>query len=301
MKNLFKPIISYTLIIFAALILAFNYYIFIIKNNFAPAGLNGIAVMIQYKTGFSISYMSLLINIPLCIAAFFMVNKRYAIRTFTFVLVYSIAYLFLQNHNFSFLQYNAGGHDTIFPCIISGTITGIVSGICLKFHSSTGGTEIVSKYINKIKPSANFFLVYTILNAVVAIVSLFVYSEDVANYKPVALCLTYCFISGFVGNYVIKGTKTAYKFTIITTHPNEITKEIMQNIKHGITKISANGVFTNDEKALLICVVNKHQLIDVKNIIDQYDNTFSFCETVNETFGNFKKIQTKGRCSQFFG
>ena len=102
MKKPLKIFISYIIIIISALILAFNYYIFIVKNNFAPAGLNGIAVMIQYKTGFSISYMSLLINIPLCLAAFFVINKRFAIRTFTFVLVYSIAYLSLQQHNFSF-------------------------------------------------------------------------------------------------------------------------------------------------------------------------------------------------------
>ena len=64
----------------------------------------------------------------------------------------------------------------------------------------------------------------------------------------------------------------------------------MHNIKHGVTKISASGVFSEDEKTLLICVVNKHQLMDFKNIIDSFDNTFSFCETVNETFGNFKRI-----------
>ena len=290
MKNRLKTPIGYAVIVFAAIILAFNYYIFIVKNNFAPAGLNGIAVMIQYKTGFSISYMSLLINIPLCIAAFFMVSKRYAIRTLVFVVVYSVVYLYLQQSGLSFFQYDTGGHDTIFPCIISGVITGFVSGVCLKFHSSTGGTEIVSKYINKVKPNANFFLVYTILNVLVAIASLFVYSDDAANYKPVALCLTYCVVSGFVGNYIIKGTKTAYKFTVITTHPNEICQQIMHNIKHGVTKISASGVFSEDEKTLLICVVNKHQLMDFKNIIDSFDNTFSFCETVNETFGNFKRI-----------
>lgn len=290
MKKRLKTPIGYAVIVFAAIILAFNYYIFIVKNNFAPAGLNGIAVMIQYKTGFSISYMSLLINIPLCIAAFFMVSKRYAIRTLVFVVVYSVVYLYLQQSGLSFFQYDTGGHDTIFPCIISGVITGFVSGVCLKFHSSTGGTEIVSKYINKVKPNANFFLVYTLLNVIVAIASLFVYSDDAANYKPVALCLTYCIVSGFVGNYIIKGTKTAYKFTVITTHPNEICQQIMHNIKHGVTKISACGVFSEDEKTLLICVVNKHQLMDFKNIIDSFDNTFSFCETVNETFGNFKRI-----------
>ena len=294
MKKALKIIASYTIIVFLAILLAINYYIFIIKNNFAPAGLNGIAVMIQYKTGFSISYMSLLINIPLCVAAFFLVNKRFAIRTLVFCLVYSFVYLFLQHHDFTFFQYNTGGHDTIFPCIISGVITGFVSGICLKYNGCTGGTDIVSKYINKINPNANFFFVYTILNAIVAIASLFVYSEDVVSYKPVALCLTYCFLSGFVGNYVIQGAKTAYKFTIITTHPDEISQKIMKDLKRGATRISANGTFTNEDKTVLLCVVNKHQLIDVKNIIDSYDNTFSFCETVNETYGNFQKKIKKG-------
>ena len=62
-------------VILAALILALNYYIFIVDNQFAPAGLNGIATMVQYKTGFSISYMSLLINIPLSVFAYFFMLK----------------------------------------------------------------------------------------------------------------------------------------------------------------------------------------------------------------------------------
>ena len=61
-----------------AILLAFNYQLFVVENNFAPAGLNGIATMIQYKTGFSIGYMSLIINVPLCILAYFFVQKRFA-------------------------------------------------------------------------------------------------------------------------------------------------------------------------------------------------------------------------------
>lgn len=54
-----RKIFEYFKIILSAVLLAFVYYIFIVPNNFAPAGLNGIATMIQYKSGFSISYMSL--------------------------------------------------------------------------------------------------------------------------------------------------------------------------------------------------------------------------------------------------
>ena len=135
-------------------------------------------------------------------------------------------------------------------------------------------------------------MVTFILNAVIAGVSLVVYSDKgYLDYKPVALCITYCFISNFVGNYIIKGAKTAYKFTIVTTHPDEICEEITHVLRHGATKIAAQGAYTGQEKTVLLCVVNKHQLTDFKKILDKYDNTFSFYEVVNETYGNFKHVR----------
>lgn len=292
MKTKLNNTVSYLAIISVAILLAFNYHLFIVENHFAPAGLNGIATMIQFKTGFSISYMSLLINVPLCILAYYLVDRRFAVKTLIFSLVYSVSYLLLQNSNTSFMQYNAEGHDTIFPVIISGVISGFVYGICLKHNSSTGGTDILSRYINKVKPETNFFLVTFALNACVAVVSLFVYSEGgTAQYKPVALCITYCFISNFVGNYIIKGTKTAYKFTIITTHPDEISADISHKLRHSATKLDAIGTYTGNERSVLICVVNKHQLVDFKNIIALYSDTFAFYELVGETYGNFKHIK----------
>lgn len=276
-----------------ALLLAVNYHIFITENQFAPAGLNGLATMVQYKTSFSISYMSLLINLPLCALAYFLVEKEYSVKTLVFTLVYSFSYLYLQKLGLSTIQYNAQGHDTIFPAIISGVITGLVSGLCLKNNASTGGMDLISKYINKVNPNANFFMVTFVLNAIIAGISLFVYSDaGFLNYKPVALCITYCFVSNFVGNYIIKGSKTAYKFTVITTYSDEICQEITHVLKHGATKLDAQGAYTNASKSVLLCVVNKHQLTDFKEIIDKYPETFSFYEMVNETYGNFKHIRS---------
>ena len=286
-----KEVFSYISIVVVALILALNYHIFIVQNGFAPAGLNGIATMIQYKTGFSISYMSLLINIPLSIFAFFLVKRGFAVKTLVFSLVYSFAYLYLQKAGFEAIQYNAGGHDTIYPVILSGAISGVVYGICFKNDASTGGTDVVSRYINKVRPDTNFFIVTFILNAIVAVMSLFVYSESSLDYKPVALCIVYCFISTFVGNYILQGTKTAYKFTIITTHADEICRDISSILRHSATKVSAIGTYTNTDKSMLICVINKHQLNDFEKIISKYEGTFSFCESVNQTFGNFKRIK----------
>lgn len=292
MKSHYKQILSYCYIVLVAILLALVYHIFIVENHFAPAGLNGIATMIQYKTGFSISYMSLIINIPLCILAYFFVDRQFAVKTLLFSLVYSVSFLLLQNSHTEYLQYNAQGHDTIFPAIISGVISGFVYGVCMQNEASTGGTDILSRYINKRNPTTNFFMVTFILNAFVAFASLFVYSEKgYADYKPVALCITYCFISNFVGNYIIKGTKTAYKFTVVTDHPEEIAREVSEKLRHSATQLQALGTYSHTEKAVLLCVVNKHQLVNFKKILSGYTNTFAFYEVVNETYGNFKKIK----------
>ena len=292
MKEKLSSLFSYVIVIAMALLLAINYYVFIIENHFAPAGINGIATMLQYKTGFSISYMSLLINIPLCILAFFFIERKYAYRSLVFTLVYSFSYLYLQKSGLDNIQYNAGGHDTIFPAIISGVISGVVCGLCLKHSSASGGMELISKYINKIRPDTNFFLVTFVINALVALASLFVYSDKgYLDYKPVALCITYCFVTNFVGNYIIQGGKQAFKFTIITTHPEEICEEVTHILKHSATKIEAQGAYTGAKKTVLICVVNKHQLTTVQKLLKKYDNTFSFYETVGETYGNFKQIK----------
>ncbi len=297
MKIKLRTVWSYVQIMLSAVLMAFTYQLFVVENGFAPAGLNGIATMVQYKTGFSIGYMSLLINIPLCVLAYFFVKKKFALRSLCFCLTYSLVFLLLQKIGLNEFQYITDGHDTVYPVILSGVIGGFVYGICFKRGASTGGTDIVSKYISKKKPELNFFWVTFILNAFVAAVSFFVYAETDAagnlifDYKPVCLCVLYCFFTSYIGSYIIKGTKRAVEFTIITSHPDEIAAEMYETLKHSCTKLTGIGGFTNTEKTVMICVVNKHQMVEFQNILSKYSDTFSFSKTINETYGNFLKIK----------
>ena len=73
---------EYAAIMILAVAMALNYQIFILQNAFAPAGINGIATMVQYLFHFSVGYMSLIINIPLAILAFIFVDRDFALKTF---------------------------------------------------------------------------------------------------------------------------------------------------------------------------------------------------------------------------
>ena len=84
-----QTILEYLVVVLMGMLLATSYRLFVVQNKFAPAGLNGVTVMIQYKLGFSVGFASLIINIPLCVFAFFKVDKMFAKRTLVFCLVYS--------------------------------------------------------------------------------------------------------------------------------------------------------------------------------------------------------------------
>lgn len=293
MKN---TVLKYVFITLLGCLLALNYTLFIVPNGFAPAGINGIAVMIQYKLNFSVGFMSLIINIPLCILAYFFINKRFAIGTLVFCLVYSLVYLLFQNIDIERFKYNAEGVDTIYPVLIAGVISGFCYSCLFRLHASTGGTDIISKYVSKKKPEMNFFFITFILNGIVAISSFFVYAkridgEMVYNFKPVCLCIVYCLTSSLVGNFLLKETKTAYQVTIITDTPKEIEEEIINVLHHSATRLSGEGIFTHTNKTVLMCVVNKYQIVEFKKMIEKYPNTFAYVTTANETIGNFKKVR----------
>ncbi len=292
-----KPIFEYALIFIIGVVFALSYTLFVTPNDFAPSGINGIAVMVQYKLGFSIGYMSLIINVPLCILAYFLVDKKFAIKTLVFCVTYSLGYLFFSNVvDLSMFVYDAENVDTIYPVIIAGLISGFSYGVLFRVNACSGGTDIVGRYINKKKPFLNFFWVTFVLNAVIAAVSYFVYAKEIEgaivyDYKPVCLCLLYCFLASFIGNKIISGTKKAYKFIIITEHAEEIENEILVSLHHSATRLTGVGSFSYQEKQVLICVVNKHQVIDVQNMLKKYPDTFTFVELIDETIGNFKQIK----------
>lgn len=289
--------LEYMLIVAMGILLAFNYYLFIVPNDFAPAGVNGIAVMVQYKLNFSIGYMSLLINIPLCLLAYFFVNKKFAVRSLVFCLTYSAFYLLLQKQTFlAPFRYDAGGIDTVYPVMIAGLLSGFVYGILFRISSCTGGTDIVAHLVAKKHPQLNFFWVTFSLNVVVALSSFFVYAQNdggvtTYNLKPICLCMLYCFMSSYIGTFMLKESRSACEFILITKHPEEIEKVIKEKLHHSATRLQGHGIYSGEENTVLLCLVNKNQVSDFETILRDFPDVFSIEQTVNRALGNFKKIK----------
>lgn len=278
--------LQYMEVALLALLAALNYEIFVFQNAFAPAGINGVATMVQYVFHFNLGYMSLLINLPLLFGAFFVLKKEYVLKTFVYVLLFSGALLVLAQVDLTpFIYYTENGTSKILAPVAAGTLNGYIYARLIANNASTGGTDIVAAVLRQKDPHVN--LVWTIfaLNAVVAAVSYFVYDY---KFEPVICCLIYCFLTSKVSDYILKGSKQALKVEIVTAHEAEITNEIIEKLHHSVTVLPAQGGYTHTAQHLLVCIINKHQIVELQNILRPYGAMFSYITTVSQTMGNFK-------------
>lgn len=263
-----------------------SYELFVFPNAFAPAGINGLGTMIQYLFHISIGYLSLLINIPLILLAWKKLNPDFARKSLLFVLVFSGVTLALNQVDLSGIAYHTGSSSILGP-VAAGVVSGAVYGFVIRQNGSTGGTDIVAAWVRKKHPEASLVWVIFGLNASVAALSFFVYGSQ---FEPVILCLVYCYLSSRISDSILKGGKTALKFEVVTQHADALSARLLQELHHGVTVLPAEGMYSETPRALLICVVNRHQIVRFQEILSEFPDAFAYVTSINETLGNFKRV-----------
>lgn len=276
---------SYLTVFGLAVAMGFNYALFVFPNAFAPAGINGIGTMLQYLFHFSIGYLSLIINLPLIAFAWRKLDPDFARKSLLYVLTFSAVTLALNQLDLSGIAYNTGYSKLLGP-VAAGCISGTVYGIVLRCNGSTGGTDIIAAWVRKKHPTFQLIWVIFTMNAVVAGLSFFVYGYQ---FEPVILCLLYCFLSSQIGDRMLKGVKMALKFEVVTRQPQELSARLLRELHHGVTMVRAEGMYSETPTSLLVCVVNRHQIVRFHEILSEFPDCFAYVSSVTETVGRFDR------------
>lgn len=293
MNKIFRKTFEYLAITLIAVLSALCYVIFIFPNSFAPAGFNGIATMIQHIFDINAGYLSLIFNIPFIIAVYLLVDKEFAVKSAVFIIVFSGALILMDDPFLNldpFIYQTDNGTSTILGPVVSGILNGALLGQVIMYNSCSGGTELVAVLIHKFKSAYNFMWVTFVLNSAVAIVSYFVYGYEL---EPVMLCILYSFFYSNVSDRMLKGSREAIRFEIITNYPNEVANEIIEKLGHSATLVNAEGCYTHEQKSMLICVINKDQITKLKQILKKYPGTFASISNVSNTVGQFADKRKK--------
>lgn len=280
---------QYIGIFFVAVLGALNYELFVFPNNFAPAGLNGILTIIQHVFDFRVGYLSLMVNIPIIAFTYMVLDKDYALKNLFYVVVFSVANLIFKEINFSkFVFYATDGGEKVMAAIAAGVFNGLLYSVAIRLGGSTAGMDVVATFINRKKPEFSFVWIVFTINVVVAALSFFAFGHD---YAPVILCMIYSFVTSKLNDTILKGARAAAKFEIITDDPESLAQDLMSKLRHGCTVVPARGMYSGEEKQMLICVVNRLQIADFEKILKNHKESFVIVSSVNNTYGNFKHIK----------
>ena len=292
MRNL-KRVWTYLAIVAVAMLAALNYELFVFPNAFAPSGLNGICTMIQYVSGVSVGYLSLLINIPLALIVYFKVSKPIAVRSMVYVIVFSVGLLILDKVDLTPFAYStANGTSHILGPLTAGLIMGYIYAILMKASAYTGGTDFVAAIIHAKNPEKSVYGLSFLMNALVAVSSYFVYDFKM---EPVLLCILYSFATTNMAERFLKNGRSAVRFEIITNYPEQISKEIIDKLHHTATVFPAKGMYNGKEVDIVMCVVNNSQMAALSQIVQRYPHTFAVMSQVNEVMGNFRHYSKQGQ------
>jgi uncharacterized membrane-anchored protein YitT (DUF2179 family) len=273
----------------AGLVVAVAYYFFQNSNGFAPGGVGGLATMTYHLLGMSFPWwiLMLLFNMPIFVLVSIYVNRRLGAILITYMLSQTLGAAFFEY--IGFIPYckemNGEDFEIVFACIATGVVSGIGFSIMLKRFGASGGTYAISALIKRKKPETNVAYVSFILDASVVFIAFFVYGMKVT---PVICTLLNLFIANVVVDTVLSGVRNGYKFEIVTNSPEELSAELLETLKHGVTEIRVMGMYSHTEKYMLVCIIRKRQIGEMMKIIQKYPGTFASFSKVNEVFGRFK-------------
>lgn len=276
--------------ILAGIVVGTAYHFFQNSNGFAPGGVGGLATITHYLLADKISWSILMVafNLPIFVLVSAIVNKKLGFMLSIYMLVQSFIPYFYRaiGANPYCLANNQGDFNIVFACIATGVISGFGFSIMLKRFGASGGTYGISALIKKAKPEINIAYVSFIMDSCVVFIAFFVYGMRIT---PVICTLLNLFIANMIVDNGLSGIKNGYKFEIVTSQPNELSAELMTRLKHGVTEINVHGMYSNTDKYMLVCIINKRQIGEMMKIIKSYPGTFASFEKVNEVFGNFKR------------
>ena len=276
--------------IVAGFIVGTAYYFFQNSNSFAPGGVGGLATITHHLINGRISWTALMLafNLPIFVLVAILINKKLGLILSTYMFVQSMMpklYTALDAKAYS-LATSGDDFNIVFACIATGVISGFGFSIMLKRFGASGGTYGISALLKRARPAMNIAYVSFIMDTSVVFIAFFVYGMKIT---PVICTLLNLFIANVLVDNGLAGIKNGYKFTIITNEPEELSHELMTKLKHGVTEVNVHGMYSDTDRYMLICIVNKRQIGEMMKILKAHPGTFASFEKVNEVFGNFKR------------
>jgi uncharacterized membrane-anchored protein YitT (DUF2179 family) len=231
---------------------------FLIPNDFIDGGVTGISLLVRTLTGWNLSYLIVIINIPFVILGYKQIGKKFALKTAIAIAALSAALFFLP-----FVPVT---HEKILIAFFGGFFLGGGIGLAMRGGCVIDGTEVLALYISR-NSQLTVGNIILILNIIIFAFAAFFLTIDTALYA----ILTYLSASSTV-DFIVNGIEAYTGVTIISEKNEEIKHFIINDMKRGVTIYKGEGGYLEKKDIdIIYTVVTKLEMSKLQSEIKQID------------------------------
>lgn len=252
----------------AGIVNGFGISLFLMPVNLYDSGISGTSMLLAQITPLNLSVFLLLLNVPLFIYGMKKQGAAFTASAIYTVIIYSLTSWLITDVlpvDVSFASPLAG-NDLLLCALFGGVISGVGSGLAIRFGGAMDGIEVMAVIFAKgIGISVgSFVMIYnTLLYIICGIV------------KDSWILPLYSIVAYFGAlktiDFIVDGLQRSKAATIITSKPDEICAELMSEFGCGITLVDAKGGFSGTDLKMLYFVVNRFQVVKMKKIVQKHD------------------------------
>ncbi len=244
------------------------------RLDVVTGGVTGIAIMLNRLAGMPMWLVNGLINIPLFIAGWKILDRLTFIRT----LIATIALTFFLG---VVPVLDIRTDEMLVDIIIGATLMGVGLGLIFISYASSGGTDLAATLINVKVRHISIPKIMAIIDGVIILAGAGVFGIKNGIYALIAI-----YTITKVSDSIVEGPNRAKIMYIITNQYESVLHYIINDIERGVTLINTTGAFSKTDKQMIMTVVSGRQMVKIKQNVYQTDeNAICFVGDIREAFG----------------
>lgn len=275
---------EYVFITFGIVLVAISVEYFFAPNDLAAGGVTGFAIVLnKFIPQLGIGTITLITNLILFVLAFAVIGGNFGGKTLFATIGLSIFMWIIEN----FLSPYAITNDLIIATIFGTLISAIGMAIVFNNNSSTGGTDILAKILNKFC-HINIGTSLLIIDFIITLGAALAFGLDLGFYSMLSVILL-----GITVDRLIDGFNTRKEVLIMSSETEKISKFILEELFRGCTYLKGEGAYTGKEIKVIYTVLRRNEFIKLKSYIKGIDsNAFISVREAYEVLGEgFSEIE----------
>ena len=259
-KKAISTIRIYAVITLGVVLCALGINLFLAPHSIVSGGISGIAILVNKLTGFPIGTFMLILNVPLFILGILFLGQGFGIKSLYGSILFSV-FTDITSTLPPLTQ------SAVMASFFGGALLGIGFGIVFLSGATTGGTDILASLGHKSVPAIDVGKWIFIIDIVIILSGALIFK----NTELVLAGILTLFINSFLVDYVISGANVAKVVYIISDKSEEIANEVIEKMKRGVTGIYTRGMYENENRTMLMCVVKRFELQKLEQIVSKND------------------------------